>query len=113
MDFLRNNFPLVSSLSGFLFFGAYSGIAFAQQAEIETLKRQLGEMQKQIDKMAEPKRNPQAGPQRATAGAASSAFNPAISVNGLFLGGYSSSPRRTAELSGLDFHNGFNFQEAE
>ena len=41
------------------------------------------------------------------------AFNPAISVNGLFGGGYSSRPAVTRRLTGLDFQNGFNFQEAE
>jgi len=43
----------------------------------------------------------------------SRAFNPAISVNSLFLGGYSSSPTKTGIFTGTDFHNGFNFQEAE
>jgi hypothetical protein len=55
----------------------------------------------------------QPAPQPGAPKSVSSAFNPAISVNGLFLGGYSSSPRSTRLITGLDFHNGFNFQEAE
>ena len=43
----------------------------------------------------------------------SRAFNPAISVNGLFLGGWASSVDASNELTGLNFKNGFNFQEAE
>jgi hypothetical protein len=46
-------------------------------------------------------------------GAVSRAFNPAISINGLFLGGYSSSVDTTNALTGLNFENGFNLQEAE
>ncbi len=45
--------------------------------------------------------------------AISRAFNPAISVNGLFLGGWASSVDASNELTGLNFENGFNFQEAE
>ena len=43
----------------------------------------------------------------------SRAFNPAISVNGLFLGGWASSVDASNELTGLNFENGFNLQEAE
>ena len=43
----------------------------------------------------------------------SRAFNPAISVNGLFLGGWASSVDASNKLTGLNFENGFNFQEAE
>lgn len=43
----------------------------------------------------------------------SRAFNPAVSVNGLFLGGWASSVDAGNELAGLDFQNGFNLQEAE
>jgi len=43
----------------------------------------------------------------------SRAFNPAISVNGLFLSGWASSVDASNELTGLNFENGFNFQEAE
>lgn len=56
---------------------------------------------------------PSAGQQSAGAKGISSAFNPAISVNGLFLGGYSTNAKRTGRITGLDFHNGFNLQEAE
>lgn len=102
--------------------------ALSQPSELETLKVQLQQMQEQMQKMAlriedlERAQAQPAGPSPDTPKAesqpgvtkgVSSAFNPAISVNGLFLGGYSSSPRRTTELTGLDFHNGFNFQEAE
>ncbi len=43
----------------------------------------------------------------------SRAFNPAISVNGLFLGGWASSVDAGNVFTGLNFENGFNFQEAE
>ena len=104
---------------------------FTQDSVIESLKRQLAEMQQQMQKMVErieqleqekeaataatpgSEGSPGTGAKSGTATGISSAFNPAISVNGLFLGGFSSSPRRTSELTGLDFHNGFNFQEAE
>ena len=113
----------------------FQGLGSAQDSAIETLKRQLGEMQQQMQKMAErieqlerekatdtakanqgplpSKGEPQVAAQPAAAKGVSSAFNPAISVNGLFLGGYSSSARTTNRLTGLDFHNGFNLQEAE
>lgn len=112
------------------------GIGRAQDSETDALKRQLSEMQRQMQKLVErieqiegdkstessklaqtdptPTKNAaQASAQPTTAKGVSSAFNPAISVNGLFLGGSSSSPRTTNRLTGLDFHNGFNFQEAE
>ncbi|MBI4490509.1 MAG: hypothetical protein HY694_15610 [Deltaproteobacteria bacterium] len=114
----------------------FQGIGLAQESAIEALKRQLAEMQTQMQKMAErieqlerekgaavakssqvelpqSKSDPQTVPQPGTAKGISSAFNPAMSVNALFLGGRSSSPRTTNRLTGLDFHNGFNFQEAE
>jgi len=111
----------------------FHGTALPQQSEIEFLKRQLGEMQKQMQKMVERieqlerekaadktsepppqvQSAPGGTPKPGTVAGVSSAFNPAISVNGLFLGGFSSSPRTTNRLTGLDFHNGFNFQEAE
>jgi len=114
----------------------FPAIGLAQDSAIETLKRQLGEMQQQMQKMAErieqlerektaeqaqssqaeplPSQSaPQVAAQPAAAKGVSSAFNPAISVNGLFLGGASSSPRTTNRLTGLDFQNGFNLQEAE
>ena len=53
------------------------------------------------------------GQQSVGAKGISAAFNPAISVNGLFLGGYSSNAKRTNRITGLDFQNGFNLQEAE
>lgn len=130
------------ALSTWLFLSASTfstGVASAEDAAIDALKRQVTEMQAQMqqllerieqlerEKAAEAANTgqvEQAGPmptfvasqtqaQPGTAKSVSSAFNPAISVNGLFLGGYSSSPRVTMELTGLDFHNGFNFQEAE
>jgi len=111
----------------------FQGIGLAQESVIEALKRQLAEMQQQMQKMAErieqlerekgaktdPRETvpsggvPQTAPQPAPAKGIISTFNPAISVNGLFLGGFSSNPGRTNRLTGLDFHNGFNFQEAE
>jgi hypothetical protein len=104
----------------------------AQDAVTEALKRQMAEMQATMKKMAErieqlekekaagtsEKTQPEPSQSQAAAQAAPpkgilSALNPAISVNGLFLGGFSSRPKKTASLTGLDFHNGFNFQEAE
>src|SRR3989338_794334 len=116
--------------------GVFHGTGSAQDSAIEALKRQLSEMRQQMQKMAEridqlerekaaeaakssrveappAKDSPQVAGQPPAAKGISSAFNPAISVNGLFLGGYSSSPRTTSRLTGLDFHNGFNLQEAE
>ncbi len=61
--------------------------------------------------------NPQGAPSNPTSfekvRSISRAFNPAISVNGLFLGGWASSVDASNELTGLNFENGFNFQEAE
>ena len=129
--------PQLLFLSFVLAFAAFfQGTGSAQDSAIETLKRQLGEMRQQMQKMAEriehlerekaseaatssraeavpAKDGPQVAGQPPAAKGISSAFNPAISVNGLFLGGYSSSPRTTSRLTGLDFHNGFNLQEAE
>jgi hypothetical protein len=103
----------------------------AQDSVIESLKKQMSEMREQMQKMAErieqlEKENAAEGnptAQTSTSGQAQAqagsprgitpAFNPAISVNGLFLGGFSSRPGLTGDLTGLDFHNGFNFQEAE
>lgn len=124
-------FPLVLTFTAF-----FQGTGWAQDSAIESLRRQLADMQQQMQKMAErieqlerekgaeqaksspaePPTSPSApqlAAQPATAKGVSSTFNPAISVNGLFLGGYSSSPRATSGLTGLDFHNGFNLQEAE
>lgn len=107
------------------------GATWAQDPELEALKDRLREMEQEMQKMrqrmeqlerekaedAASKASPQSQGSPTTkpekAPGPSSAFNPAISVNGLFLGGFSSSPRRTREFTGLDFHNGFNFQEAE
>lgn len=114
----------------------FTTISWAQDSEIEILKRQLREMQGQMQKMAErieqlereksaetaqmksseSQSPPATSPTPRTPASAkgiASAFNPAISINGLFLGGFSSSPGKTSSLTGLDFHNGFNFQEAE
>lgn len=114
----------------------FQSTSLALDPTIEALKNQLGEMQQQMQKLmdrieqlerareadaakssqVEPRQSastPQEPPPGATGKGPSTAFNPAISVNALFLGGYSSSPRTTNRLTGLDFHNGFNFQEAE
>ncbi len=112
--------------------GLLPATGLTQDTEIDTLKNQLKEMQQQMQKMMErieelerekaaktapepqgPQINPRASTPPQPAKGISSAFNPAISVNGLFLGGYSTSPRVTSRLTGIDFHNGFNFQEAE
>lgn len=104
----------------------------AQDSVIEVLKRQMSEMQATMQKMAErlqqlekeratdaANANPPPEPQPVAASAPSSgkgilnSFNPAISVNGLFGGGYSSNLETTQRLSNPDFHNGFNFHEAE
>jgi uncharacterized coiled-coil protein SlyX len=106
----------------------------AQDSVIEALKRQMSEMQATMKKMAdrieqlEKERTANAAsantppPETQTAVTAAPAstgkgilnsFNPAISVNGLFGGGYSTNPETTQRLSNPDFHNGFNFQEAE
>lgn len=123
------------------------GAALSQEGEIQVLKRQLGEMQQQMQKLllrieqiekkgGEPngvesgtpstqeqqgqqstqvQRGSQSVPQSSSsaAGSISRVFNPAISVNSIFVGGYSSSPSKTTRFTGLDFYTGFNFQEAE
>jgi hypothetical protein len=119
-----------------LFLALLLPTAQAQDLGLDALKEQLRQMQQEMQKMAEkieqlerekaaeasklskveptqPKVPPQDAAQPTTTKAISSAFNPAISANGLFWGGYSSSPKTTNRLTGLDFHNGFNFQEAE
>lgn len=136
MDSLKKKLWLISTCLVMCFMVFSPGVGGAQDSTIESLKRQLGEMQQQMQKMAErieqlereraadqtklgqveplqSKSEPQGAAQPAAAKGVSSGFNPAISVNALFLGGYSSSPRTTNRLTGLDFHNGFNFQEAE
>ncbi|MBM2804545.1 MAG: hypothetical protein HW419_2438 [Deltaproteobacteria bacterium] len=106
----------------------------AQDAVIDALKRQVSEMQAAMQKMVDrieqlekermantaTSNTPPPEPQTAaTAGPVSTGkgilntFNPAISVNALFGGGYSTNPETTRRLSNPDFHNGFNFQEAE
>ena len=104
----------------------------AQDSVIDALKRQMSEMQATMQKMAErleqlekeraanaANANPPAEPQPVMASAPSSgkgilnSFNPAISVNGLFGNGYSTNPAFTQSWSDPNFHNGFNFQEAE
>lgn len=106
--------------------------ASAQDSVVDLLRRELGEMRQQVKKLVERieqlEREKTAAPAQQTppeegvataapaaAGAkgAASAFNPAISVNALFSGGYSTNPKATRRLTGLDFQNGFNFQEAE
>ena len=109
--------------------------ARAQQDVIQFLKDSLADVQNQlkdalarIEQLEREKQTPIARPTEASApseGASSagqqstgakgisSAFNPAISVNGLFLGGYSSNAKRTSRITGLDFQNGFNLQETE
>ena len=107
-------------------------VSRAQDSVIEALKRQMGEMQATMKKMAErieqlekekaaitgapPAAEPQvpaSTSKAATAKGIVNTFNPAISVNALFGGGYSSRPETTRQLTNPDFHNGFNFQEAE
>jgi len=136
MDSLKKKLWLISTCLVMCFMVFSPGVGGAQDSTIESLKRQLGEMQQQMQKMVERieqlerektadqtklgqveplqfKSEPQGAAQPAAAKGVASAFNPAISVNALFLGGYSSSPRTTNRLTGLDFHNGFNFKEAE
>jgi len=136
MDALRKKLWLVSTCLVWCFMVFSPGVGWAQDSTIEALKRQLADMQQQMQKMMErieqlerekaaeqaksdpagapPAQSaPQIAAQPTAAKGVSSAFNPAISVNGLFLGGYASSPRTTSRLTGLDFHNGFNLQEAE
>jgi hypothetical protein len=84
-------------------------------ARIEQLERKK---QTRVAGPAEPpsapsEAGPSAGQQSTGAKGIFSSLNPAISVNGLFLGGYSTNAKRTGRLTGLDFHNGFNLQEAE
>ena len=103
---------------------------WAQDDLLQAIKRQLAVVEEQLTKALErieqlekeksgaagesqPQATAQSAVQAPASKGTSPTFNPAISVNGLFLGGYSSSPRRTTEFAGLDFHNGFNFQEAE
>ncbi len=127
---------IATALSLFVFVIGFAPLGWGQDAVIESLKKEMGEMRQQMQKMAErieqlekekaaeareakqaEQKKSQDPVQATTATQAvkgiASAFNPAISVNGLFLGGFSSSPRATSRLTGLDFHNGFNFQEAE
>ena len=147
MNSLRNRSRSVLGaliLSCVILFPAMGGA----QDNIESLKKELYEMQKKMQMMMqrieqledEKRRNTAApgnsekdsktqspspsNPRSATGlgttqllsgavGSISRAFNPAISVNGLFLGGYSSSVDTTNALTGLNFDNGFNLQEAE
>jgi hypothetical protein len=111
-------------------------MGMAQDAVIEALKRQVADMQAAMQKMIEridqlekerainaaSSNNPPAERTQTVAAPSTTApggkgilnsFNPAISVNGLFGGGYSSDPATTRRLSSPDFRNGFNFQEAE
>jgi len=128
--FMKGYFPITiwMFLSAFLTPAASQ----AQDSVIEALKRQMSEMQATMKKMAERIEQlekeetantvaaPAAEPQvQASTGSVATAkgivnsFNPAISVNGLFGGGYSTKPETTRKLTNPDFHNGFNFQEAE
>jgi len=118
MNRFKKQKRLLSALTVLSCVALLEGTGLAQDSVIETLKRQLGEMQQQMQKMAErieqlereksagqtqssqaeplPSQSaPQAAAQPAATKGVSSAFNPAISVNGLFLGGASSSPRTT------------------
>jgi hypothetical protein len=110
-------------------------LGLAQDSVIEELKHQVTEMRAAMQKMIEridqlekerevnagSANTPPAEPMQATAATApastakgvTNSFNPAISVNGLFGGGFSSNPATTRRLSDPTFHNGFNFQEAE
>jgi DNA-binding protein H-NS len=128
----HNARSLIVAVAALCFVSAFSNAASAQESVVELLRRELGEMQQQVKKLVErieqleqektaqapqqttPEQSAAATqPQPASAKGISSAFNPAISVNALFNGGYSSNPKTTRRLTGLDFQNGFNFQEAE
>ncbi len=104
----------------------------AQDPAVDALKRQVSEMQAAMQKMIErieqlekertantasapaPEPQPAANPTPTSAGKGIvNSFNPAISVNGLFGGGYSTDPATTRSLTNPDFDNGFNLQEAE
>lgn len=136
MNRTRENLWILLVCSVLSFGSVFPTIGWAQDSEIEALRNQLRGMQQQMQRMmdrieqlerekaadsaqmkpGEPLPSPATPPatqQPATAKGISPAFNPAISVNGLFLGGFSSSPRTTNSLTGLNFHDGFNFQEAE
>jgi len=111
-------------------------VSYAQLSEMESLKalvRDIGErLQEALKRIEQLEKEKAANRESVTAAPStpaqadsqvaqsappakgiSNAFNPAISVNGLFGGGYSSRPAMTRRLTGLDFQNGFNFQEAE
>jgi len=114
---------------------ALPSVTFAQPSEIEALKNMVQDMQQQLQKAlarieqlekekagaiespaAAPASQAQAAPPATSASTAKgilNTLNPAISVNALFGGGYSSKSEATRRLSIADFHNGFNFQEAE
>ena len=147
MYFLKRQSRLVCACAVLCYVIFFPGSGRAQD-HIESLKKELHEMQQKMQMMIErieqlenekgpdkavPSKSekdsklqsPSPGIQRSTAGlgttqllsgavgAVSRAFNPAISVNGIFLGGTASSVGSSNRLTGLNFENGFNLQEAE
>ncbi len=136
MSCFQKKARIVSAWMVWLCLGLLPSPARAQEDVIQFLKNSLADVQNQlkdalarIEQLEREKQAPavapvvtaaqpsepgaSAGQQSAGARGISSAFNPAISVNGLFLGGYSSNAKRTSRITGLDFQNGFNLQEAE
>jgi hypothetical protein len=121
--------------STFAFIFMVAPVCLAQSSELDALRSLVKDLEQQLQKAlvridqlekdkgdtirtAQPEQKQSSEPVASPASATPSkgilsALNPAISVNALFGGGYSSSPRTTSQLTGLDFHNGFNFQEAE
>jgi len=144
MYFLKRQSRLVCACAVLCYVIFFPGSGRAQD-HIESLKKELHEMQQKMQMMIErieqlenekgpdkavPSKSekdsklqsPSPGIQRSTAGlgttqllsgAVGAVFNPAISVNGIFLGGTASSVGSSNRLTGLNFENGFNLQEAE
>jgi len=97
----------------------------ALESEAETQPRtERGEEERQLEREIEaalerPEAPPPSAPEPSERGsgralrAISRAFNPAISVNGLFAGGYLSRRDAWERATGLPFDNGLNLQEVE
>ncbi len=136
MSYFQNKPRIVSAWVVLLCVGLLSSPARAQQDVIQFLKDALVDVQNKlndalarIEQLEKEKQTPPAGPPPSQSASAEttqssgqpsagskgilSSLNPAISVNGLFLGGYSSNAKRTSRITGLNFQNGFNLQEAE
>jgi hypothetical protein len=123
----------VLSLSSVLLF--FPGFGWAQTSELDSIRALVKNLEQQLQKALQrieqlekekaaaiespapaPASPAPAAPSTTSAGPAKgilNTLNPAISVNALFGGGYSSNSEATRRLSIADFHNGFNFQEAE